>query len=87
MYSEESEEEEIDQKLKDTVSKKLSKFYYNVDVTDELVNNDDTDSLEEISEDEQQDNINDLLEDDNKKISTEHADNLKQRMSQLTGTY
>ena len=49
MYSEESQEENIDNKLKDSVSKKVSKFYYNVDVANELVNNDDTESLEEIS--------------------------------------
>ena len=70
MYSEESEEEEINQKLKDTVSKKISKFYYNVDANEELVNNDDTDSIEQLSEEEQQDMISDLVEDDNKKIST-----------------
>ena len=70
MYSEESEEEEINQKLKDTVSKKISKFYYNVDQNEELVNNDDTDSIEQLSEEEQQDMISDLVEDDNKKIST-----------------
>ena len=68
MYSDESDRE-TDQKLKDRLDKKCSKFYYNVEIQDELekiASDDETDALEEISEDEYQDNIKELLEEDNK---------------------
>jgi disulfide oxidoreductase YuzD len=68
MYSDESDRE-TDQKLKDRLEKKYSKFYYNVEIPDELEkigSDDETDALEEISEDEYQDNIKELLDEDNK---------------------
>lgn len=55
--------------MKDRLEKKYSKFYYNVEIPDELekiASDDETDALEEISEDEYQDNIKELLDEDNK---------------------
>lgn len=83
MYSDDSDKE-TDQKLKERLGKKFSKFYYNVEIPDELEgqqSDDETDALEEISEDEFQDNIKELLDEDNKQISQEHAKNIYQRMS------
>lgn len=51
MYSEESDREN-DSKLKERITRKFSKFYYNVDIGPELESDDDTEELEEISEDE-----------------------------------
>ena len=45
-------EKEIDVMLKDRISKKISRFYYNVNITQELESDDDSEDLEEISEDE-----------------------------------
>ena len=36
---------------------KISKFYYNVDISEELDSDNGTDDLEEVSEDEYQENV------------------------------
>lgn len=73
--------------LKDRISKKISRFYYNVDIAQELESDDDSEDLEEISEDEYQDNIKELLEDNNKQLSQDQAKNIYKRMSSMSETY
>ena len=59
--------------IKDSINKKVSKFYLNVQAEVELDEDFDSDELENYSEDEIESDTIDMYKEDNKKISIDHA--------------
>lgn len=60
-----------------------SKFYYDINMEDELINDIQSEDLEELSQDEIQDDHSNLLEEDNREISKSHADNIQEQINTM----
>ena len=64
----------------DLIQDKVSKFFHNVVVEEELEDDIPTDELEALSEDEIKDDTADILVEDNSKYSHEHAKHVHSSM-------
>ena len=74
------------EEVKQTIRTKLSRFYHNINVEEELRNDFDSDDLAEISEDEVPDDDT-ILYEDHKKIGQEHAKSIQTKMAAMTEIY
>lgn len=73
--------------IRDLIQDKVSKFFHNVVVEEELADDIPTDELEALSEDEIKDDTADILVEDNSKYSHEHAKHVHSSMEQMSMIY
>jgi len=74
------------EQIKAAIRTKISRFYHNINVEEELQNDFDSDDLAELSEDELPDDTSILVE-DHKKIGQQHAKSIQTKMAAMTDIY
>jgi hypothetical protein len=64
-----------------------SKFYYDVNMEEELQEDILSEDLEDLSQDEIQDDHSNLLEEDNREVSKIHADNIQEQINTMVDMF
>ena len=73
--------------IEDVINKNISRFYFNMNIDQELNEDFATDELEDYSSDEIEPNVEDILKKDNKKVSFQNAKSINEQYIKMSETF